>query len=49
MLKCFSLGQTDLHVTKAIIEVKDYPVEPFVQILLADEYREALGRNFAIL
>ena len=48
MLKCFSLAQADAHVTKEIIEVNNHPVEPLVQILSADEYREALGRNFAL-
>ena len=48
MLKCFSLAQADAHVTKEIIEVNNHPVEPLVQILSANEYREALGRNFAL-
>ena len=49
MLKCFSLAEADAHVTNEIIEVNNHPVEPLVKILSADEYREVLGRNFALL
>ena len=49
MLKFFSLAQADAHVTKKIAEVNDCPVEPLVQILSENEYRESLGRNSALL
>ena len=49
MLKCFSLDQADAKVTKEIIEIDGYPVEPVVEMLSSAEYRDALSTDSCLM
>ena len=49
MLKCFSLAQADAKVTKEIIEIDGYPVEPVVEMLSSAEYRDALSTDSCLM